>query len=111
MPYGAKWRLGRKMLHPYLYSGAVAAYEPIQLTSARRLVAELHHARHGKEVLLPIVRGNFGASIIRMTYGIDVKGADDKYVTIPEKVLHAISEAATPGSFLVDAIPLRERIC
>jgi hypothetical protein len=71
-------------------------------------ISELLATKHGKEVLPGMVRSYFGRTIIKMTYGIDVKNEEDEYITVPARVVHAISEAGVPGKFLVDAIPLRE---
>jgi cytochrome P450 len=106
LPYGERWRRGRKLLHSHLHSSAVPAYQHIQLSSARSFVLDLLRTKHDKDVLLGMVRENFGASIIRMTYGIDVKNGEDEYIAVPETILHAISEVAVPGRFYVDLIPI-----
>jgi hypothetical protein len=108
MPYGDKWRRARKLLHSYIYPGAVPAYQFAQLSSARRFVRDLLGTKHDKNVLPRIVRAYFGRTIIKMTYGIDVKSGEDEYIAIPEKVLQAINEAAIPGRFFVDAVPFCE---
>lgn len=42
-----------------------------------------------------------------VTYGIKVKSMDNKYVEIAEKATDTIAQAAIPGKFLVDIIPIR----
>lgn len=41
-----------------------------------------------------------------ITYGITVKPYDDPYIETAEKALYGLVEAAVPGTFLVDSIPL-----
>jgi cytochrome P450 len=106
LPYGAKWKESRRLLHAHVHSSAATTYRPVQLGSARALVVDLLRTEHNMSVLPNMIRTNFGGTTIKMVYGIDVKSGEDEYITIPEKVLHALSEAATPGRFLVDALPI-----
>lgn len=46
---------------------------------------------------------------MNLTYGIHVASADDKYITMAEKALAGMSEAANPGAFLVDFLPFCTR--
>lgn len=43
-----------------------------------------------------------------VTYGIDVRSADDKYITNAQKALYAITATGNVGTYLVDSIPLCE---
>jgi cytochrome P450 len=106
MPYGEGWRQGRKLLHSHLHSGVVPTYQPVQLSSARRLIADLLHAKHDKNVLPAMIRINFGTSITEITYGIDVQSGGKEHVSVAEECLHAGSEATIPGRFLVDVLPI-----
>jgi cytochrome P450 len=106
MPYGEKWKQSRKLLHAHVHSSAATTYRPIQLASARGLVVDLLCTEHSQDVLPDMIRTNFGRTTIKMVYGIDIKSGEDEYITIPEKVLHALSEAAIPGRFLVDVLPI-----
>ena len=42
---------------------------------------------------------------MNVTYGIKIAPKNDRYITIAEKALNGMSEAATPGRFLVDLLP------
>ena len=46
-----------------------------------------------------------GAMIIRAVYGLDVYGADEKYVPIAEKSMKAFSTVFDPGRYLVHPLP------
>jgi hypothetical protein len=107
-PYGDLWRRGRKLLHGHVHQGVAPQYHPVQIESARRFIREILLTKTEKEALPHAIQSNFGRSIIKMIYGIDAKGDDSEYITIPERVLANISEGGTPGRFLVDFIPMRK---
>ena len=46
-----------------------------------------------------------------MTYGIDLKSADDPFLTAIFEASHAAGVALVPGKFLVDAIPICVYLC
>lgn len=43
---------------------------------------------------------------MNLTYGIHIAPRDDRYITMAEKALAGMSEAAKPGAFLVDLLPI-----
>jgi hypothetical protein len=53
----------------------------------------------------PIGFSNAASFIMNLTYGIHIAPREDRYVTIAEKALAGVSEAAKPGEFLVDLLP------
>jgi hypothetical protein len=89
-----------------VHSSAATTYQPVQLASARALVVDLLRAKLNMNILPTMVRTNFGKTTIKMVYGIDVKNGEDEYISMPEKVLHVLSEAAIPGRFFVDLFPI-----
>ncbi|KAI0745142.1 cytochrome P450 [Earliella scabrosa] len=105
LPYGSQWRRTRRLFHEYLNSNATIKHRPIQQLHSRRYLVRmletpedfLHHARH-----------LFGASIIRVGYGIDVdtdkSGID--YLGIAEEAMHKFSLTFVPGKFLVETFPI-----
>ena len=42
-----------------------------------------------------------GGLIMDVTYGIDIRSSDDRYIGIAEETMHALSIASVPGAFLV----------
>ncbi|TFK48005.1 cytochrome P450 [Heliocybe sulcata] len=101
-PYGNAWRELRRVFHQQYHSGVIPRYYPIFRRHAHRLLRNLlaqpkdieHHLLH-----------TASAIILDTMYGIDVVDRDDPYVTIADKAMEAIVEAANPGSFLVDSFP------
>jgi hypothetical protein len=45
---------------------------------------------------------------MNVTYGITIAPKNDRYITIAEKALAGMAEAANPGAFLVDLLPFRK---
>lgn len=43
-----------------------------------------------------------------VTYGIEIESRQDRFITLAEEALKAISDAARPGVFLVDIFPFRK---
>ena len=43
---------------------------------------------------------------MKITYGINVRDSDDPYISIAEEALNGIAEAANPGAFWVDFVPI-----
>jgi cytochrome P450 len=107
MPYGGRWRKGRKLLHNYLHIGAASSFNPVQITAARRLVVDLlsKQERPSSGTLSKAVRLNVGQTIIKIVYGIDVKDTGSKFISLPEQLNGFLRESVMPGRFLVDLVP------
>ena len=46
-----------------------------------------------------------------MTYGIDIKLVDDRFLKANIEAMHALAAALVPVKFLADAIPIRTCLC
>jgi hypothetical protein len=73
-------------------------------------VRDLLAAKQDKEVLPALIRANFGRTIIKIMYGIDVGDEESEYISLPEKVLEQINELGQPGRYLVDLFPIRKNV-
>ncbi|KAI0800105.1 cytochrome P450 [Fomes fomentarius] len=102
LPYGARWRRTRRLFHEYMHPNAILKYRPIQQRLTLRYLRWLlddpedfqHHGRH-----------LFGASIIRIGYGIDIEKSDIDYLGIAEEALNKFSQVFVPGKYLVETFP------
>jgi len=45
--------------------------------------------------------------MLSVTYGLDLKSAEDPFLSATRDASHALGIALEPGKFLVDAIPIR----
>ena len=52
-----------------------------------------------------------GAIILSITYGIDIKSVDDRFLNANLEASHAIAAAMVPGKFLADVIPMCACLC
>jgi hypothetical protein len=48
----------------------------------------------------------FAATIMKISYGIDVQESDDPYISRAEDALDGVNQAAIPGAFWVDLFPV-----
>lgn len=46
--------------------------------------------------------------ILNVGYAIDVQSADDPLVVMIEKAMETVALAGSPGSFVVDSLPIRK---
>jgi hypothetical protein len=53
-----------------------------------------------------MITSTFAATIMDIAYGITVQESDDPYISIAEEALMGLSEAAVPGAFWVDLVPI-----
>ncbi|KAF7372855.1 Cytochrome P450 [Mycena sanguinolenta] len=102
MKYGDRWRCHRKMFHEVFNVGAVEQFQPQELAATHELLRRL--LRDSSDVMEDL-RHLTGTIIMNITYGIDIHGADDKYITMAKEGAESISIASVPGAFLVDSIP------
>ncbi|KAF7373020.1 Cytochrome P450 [Mycena sanguinolenta] len=102
MKYGDRWRSHRKMFHEVFNVGAVEQFQPQELAATHELLRRL---LRGSNDVMKDFRHLAGTVIMNITYGIDMHGADDKYIRIAKEVVESSSIASMPGAFLVDSIP------
>ncbi|PFH46033.1 hypothetical protein AMATHDRAFT_77844 [Amanita thiersii Skay4041] len=103
MPYGSLWRRHRRAFHDQFHAGVVDKYASIQLRGMRGF---LHNLFIAPEQLHSHICFIFGATILDIVYGIRVTDWNDEYLMKTEEAVIAFIEAANPGSFLVDVIPI-----
>jgi len=46
-----------------------------------------------------------------ITYGIDIKSADDRFLNANIEATHALAAMVVPGNFFADVIPIRACLC
>ncbi|KAF7330594.1 Cytochrome P450 [Mycena sanguinolenta] len=102
MKYGDRWRSHRKIFHEAFNIGAVEQFQPQELAATHELLRRL---LRGSTDVMKDFRHFTGTVIMNITYGIDIQGADDKYIRIVHEVSESASIAGRPGTFLVDSIP------
>ncbi|KAF8589876.1 cytochrome P450 [Ramaria rubella] len=103
MKYGARWRLHRKTFLRKFHRTAARAFQPIQTKWASVLLSRL---KESPDDFVTHLRHFAGAVIMDVVYGIQVLPRGDPYIETAEKAMDSIADAATPGSFLIDLLPI-----
>ena len=47
------------------------------------------------------------STIMRIVYGIEIKESNDIYISVAERAMKSMIETVTPGSLMLDHLPLR----
>ncbi|PAV17224.1 cytochrome P450 [Pyrrhoderma noxium] len=99
-PYGDELRKSRQLLHRHFQINAVPRYYQIQEVSTHKLLDNLLSS---PEDFFKHIRTATGRTILKITYGYDIKDKDDYYVNIAEEGMKNVTTAE--GFFLVNLIP------
>ena len=109
------------MFHQYFHHGASQEYRPLQLIETRRMLFKLlknpedfvHHIRQYVSqfwiflIILKSSSSSAAATIMRVTYGIEIEDYNDPNVAVAELAVQHVADAGTPGTFMVDILPIR----
>ena len=52
----------------------------------------------------------FGAVIMRISYGLEVAGHNDRHISLAERGVNILANIMIPGRYLVEAIPTLQHI-
>ncbi|KAJ7857081.1 cytochrome P450 [Mycena olivaceomarginata] len=94
-------RAHRRILHEAFNIAAVKQFQPQKLAATHRL---LRRILQDPRDIMDHFRHMSGALMMDVTYGIDVRSSDDRYISIAEEAMHGFSIASISGAFLVDTI-------
>ncbi|KAJ7251305.1 cytochrome P450 [Mycena rebaudengoi] len=104
MRYGDTWREYRRLFNSAFHSIASRRFRPQQVNASHDLLRRLLENPYD-EVMNHIKHMN-GALIMSIAYGIDTLPCNDPYMKTAEAVIDAVAQAAIPGRYLVDMIPI-----
>ncbi|KAH9957218.1 cytochrome P450, partial [Russula dissimulans] len=105
--YGDFWRQGRRLLDRSLRPAAVAVYRPMQEAKTRVLLSDLLANPDEWEAHLELLSGKL---ILALGYGYEVKGRDDRKVTVARKITQLGADTALPTAVLVNVLPFLQYI-
>ena len=109
------------MFHQHFHLGATRAFNLSQTVEARKMLKKLLDTpedffEHIKQwvrrleviIILTILLSLScaAATIMRITYGIEVQDRHDPHVAAAELTVQHVSDAFVPGAFLVDILPV-----
>ncbi|KAL0066758.1 hypothetical protein AAF712_006149 [Marasmius tenuissimus] len=103
LPYGNLWKTCRRLFHQEFPLNDASQHESQVLRVNRALLRDL---LSDPEQYRDHLRQLTGGLIILVTYGLDVKGPNDPVVRTAERAVEMANHAATPGAFMVDALPI-----
>ncbi|CAL1703516.1 unnamed protein product [Somion occarium] len=99
MNYGDRWRNTRKIYHQYFGPHALHNYKSVQDEKLRSFLRRLRdEPEHFNDHILYV----FGATIMKMMYGIEVQDSRHEEVVTAEQAMSKFAEAGQPGRWLVD---------
>ncbi|KAH8102190.1 cytochrome P450 [Cristinia sonorae] len=107
MRYGSSWRAHRRMFHQHFHAAVVQNYRPIQLQQTRALLSWLLDA---PENTRKRIRQFVTSIVFSITYGKQIAGMEDEYVTLAEVSIEGMSRACVPGAYFVNLLPVLKHI-
>ncbi|KAI8969795.1 cytochrome P450 [Trametes punicea] len=100
--YTEEWRRHRKAFHQMFHQNVIANYRPAQFLQTRRFLRKL---LEDPDKFVEHIRHLFGATILRIVYGLEVADYNDKYIDIAEKGADVYINITVPGRYLVETFP------
>ncbi|KLO17671.1 cytochrome P450 [Schizopora paradoxa] len=107
MPYGDEWRRHRKVFVSKFGPGNVHIFNPIQERAVAQLLDRMLCT---PKDFLDHLRLHAGQLIMMSVYGIPVQSREDRYISVAQAVMDAVSDAAKPGAWLVDMFPILKHL-
>ncbi|EKM58562.1 uncharacterized protein PHACADRAFT_253005 [Phanerochaete carnosa HHB-10118-sp] len=104
--YNDDWREHRRLFHQQFQGQAIQEYQHKMVKEARKLTAGLLTTDEFTKNL----RLMSAATILGVTYGMDIRDNSDPYVVLAKKAMHSIVRATTPGSYMVEYVPFMRYI-
>ncbi|KAJ8469185.1 hypothetical protein ONZ51_g9161 [Trametes cubensis] len=105
--YGPLWRRHRRAFHRFFNPNAVKQFRPIQRDHIGHFLTNLLST---PDDFSEHIRHLFTATIMRITYGLNIAEEDEDYATIAEEALSAFSDLLVPGKYLVELFPSLRKI-
>ncbi|KXN80932.1 O-methylsterigmatocystin oxidoreductase [Leucoagaricus sp. SymC.cos] len=106
VPYGIWWRRHRRAFHDFFHPNIVNIHQPTQLNTARKFI---QHLLESPQDFDRWISHAAASNIMEVAYGIR-PGLEDPYVHNAEEALVGISDAGTPGRYLVETFPIMKYI-
>ncbi|KAF9646067.1 cytochrome P450 [Thelephora ganbajun] len=105
--YGSRWRRCRKLFHEFLNVNAVSRFDNYLDKHTRRFLSRLAET---PDNFLDHTQFVTGALVMEMTYGMDIKSHEDKFLQAAERAMGHLESAVVPGAFLVDTFPILKHV-
>lgn len=126
MRYGKKWKSYRRLFHEYMGPGPVKGYEDTLRRASNSLLVRLdkdpgHYREHTKLSVVHVVlsihqrpadvpRSLSDTLALEIAYGLSIDSPDHPILLRADEAMYAVKCGLTPGKWLVDILPCRERM-
>ncbi|KAF8877182.1 cytochrome P450 [Infundibulicybe gibba] len=100
---GFQWRSHRRLFHRFFHPSAAARFQPQEMKATHEMLGRL---LDDDQDFVAHFRHMAGAVIMSIAYGIEVLPHNDPYIVASERGVRPVINAAVPGAYLVDLIPL-----
>ncbi|KAJ7146914.1 cytochrome P450 [Mycena epipterygia] len=107
MPYGDTWRTSRRLFSQEFNVISSRNFRPKEIAATHGLLRRLLHTPDEFNTHFKQMAGEF---IMSVAYGIDVLPDNDPYIELAEQMVQTGVQAAIPGRFLVDSIPMLKHV-
>ncbi|KAF5370752.1 hypothetical protein D9758_002017 [Tetrapyrgos nigripes] len=105
--YGPRFRKHRRFIHQTFNQQAVRFLRPVQEKESLKLVRGFVES---PEKFTQHIRRFAAATIMKVTYGVDVTSVDDPFVLLAERAGTLTVQSGTPAATLVDFFPILKYI-
>ncbi|KAI1794936.1 cytochrome P450 [Ganoderma leucocontextum] len=106
MPYGNWWRRHRRAFWQHFFPASIERHVLVQKKYAQVFMRKL---LEDPTRLCDHIRYTFAATVVKITYGVEVADTNDRYISLIEKVLSVVV-AFTPGRYLIETFPILQYI-
>ncbi|KAJ7862183.1 cytochrome P450 [Mycena leptocephala] len=100
---GDEWRIHRRLFSQQFNRVASHSFRHTERVAAHALLRRLLRDPGN---FLGHIRQMAGEFILSVAYGIDALPVNDPYISLAAKSVESVSNAAVPGRFLVDSLPI-----
>ncbi|KAJ7251434.1 cytochrome P450 [Mycena rebaudengoi] len=94
----------RRLFHSAFHVIAARRFRPQQVNASHDLLRRL--LENPDDEVMDHIKHMNGALIMSIAYGIDTLPSNDPYMETAEAAIDAMAQAAVPGRYLVDMIPI-----
>ncbi|CAL1708140.1 unnamed protein product [Somion occarium] len=105
--YNDRYRVIRRLTQQVLSPEASRKYQDLQLDVIKLLLDRL---RVDPDDFREQCRLAASRMILTITYGLDIKTADSEYIVAAQHTMDTMTEAAMPGAYVVDLIPILKHL-
>ncbi|KAF9546749.1 cytochrome P450 [Agrocybe pediades] len=102
--YGSSFRKARKLMHTELSQVNAQHHSSIQQQELLLFITRI--SQFPQHNLAAETRRLASSVILAISYGYQVKGSDDYFISLAEKVMSYLERVVAPNNYLIDSLPI-----